>query len=1069
MFFAVSSFNMPFHREKNEKASTKRGIFHSSSKRQQQSSSIASRIALPESLSCTSTSTPLYHTQRRYLYGHFYMGPLALFSNKQQQQHHPNQQENHEDDDESAHALLPFTKNDTSQSIKENQQRTDTTTATIRNNEKMGNTMSLNHPSCMNGNEATKKSILLSPLTNTDDPSSQRELHQLHDVFNSTSTRPSIFKHEEQPQLTTSLSAHSCPTVVAASASPSASPTQATKRRGRGWSALHSGHDDATGGPAAANGSHPSSANSNAIDNSNSNVASRHSWHAGEHHRSLRRRRKGHHHESINSSENNNNSMAIGHHHHHLGLHRLTAFMAHMSTSSSKGTSKIVRKTGKAFHAFLTHFEEFFFPKSALAHELAARSGNGHTAFAPKVRGGVLMEGCASPVEHYARIQHVVQGMQSLQGADGLRFCDLEYRLVHCPAHETVQEQELHLHLLEQQQQEQDEQQQEQLDNNHHHINYSGMSTLDEIQEHYQIPIANHEYKHVNNNKLTHVSSLPDLQGTGTDNDFDSCSLYNNNKSRMTTVKSAQSLMSMQTATSRASGWTSTTAGLDASHPPLTPLEDSEHCHLCSHRLVHIPTNTIIDTTNRKKYIADGDMYEAVARCCQEYAQDVMCVEGNLEWVTIEQQQEQQPSAANPDDNGDNHHHHHHHHYKPARAPIRALVNSNHPLIQTSASALLCDLAAQDNEQEVEQQKQQHEQQLCRDCRFESRRPTMIIATGKGKVMAGIFSRQHLMCTSLESATALPIVKECKSRHLNMVIPDPNVHGDAYGYDTFSKTMAKLFASWEANAATNEQEPQEGSNDGGQADDDDSEQQLLPPLQSRDLYILSHSASGAQVARYLLEKGDAYLPHIRAIAFTDSTHNIQWCKQSSNSSCSAAGSKNANTSGSSSSCNNKKDSLDGSSSSRNTQHHGDELSELLQSNKSIYFRCANERRDGSRWYLHAAGDVVKTDEFWKHRFGEIQTYWAGTNEHSLTNWYAHAHIWRHFDAFLDPLATFTRTSPSQEQQQHYQIPSSLLNFGSASDKDDEHDDGYSNDFALDLDEEDDICFDKIACTAPMTI
>ena len=30
----------------------------------------------------------------------------------------------------------------------------------------------------------------------------------------------------------------------------------------------------------------------------------------------------------------------------------------------------------------------------------------------------------------------------------------------------------------------------------------------------------------------------------------------------------------------------------------------------------------------------------------------------------------------------------------------------------------------------------------------------------------------------------------------------------------------------------------------------------------------------------------------------------------------------------------------------------------------------------------------------------VTAFWAGTNEHSLTNWHAHHKIWEHFDRYL---------------------------------------------------------------------
>merc|ERR1712232_12676 len=69
--------------------------------------------------------------------------------------------------------------------------------------------------------------------------------------------------------------------------------------------------------------------------------------------------------------------------------------------------------------------------------------------------------------------------------------------------------------------------------------------------------------------------------------------------------------------------------------------------------------------------------------------------------------------------------------------------------------------------------------------------PNLLIATGKGKVRAGVFSRQHLLLSGIECSTALPVVREAKKRGMNIVIVDPNVHGDRLGMITFEKSMAK--------------------------------------------------------------------------------------------------------------------------------------------------------------------------------------------------------------------------------------------------------------------------------------
>ena len=131
-------------------------------------------------------------------------------------------------------------------------------------------------------------------------------------------------------------------------------------------------------------------------------------------------------------------------------------------------------------------------------------------------------------------------------------------------------------------------------------------------------------------------------------------------------------------------------------------------------------------------------------------------------------------------------------------------------------------------------------------------------------------------------------------------------------------------------------------------------------LKQRNMFVLSHSHSGAQFVRYLLNRSDRYLPHIRAIAFTDSTHNIQWTKT--------------------------------------TNQEG--LRHLLESDKCVYFKRSDEGTKQILAPLTSIGRVINTDDFWKHRFGKIKTLCAGTSEHSLTNYFAKCLIWAHFDKYL---------------------------------------------------------------------
>ena len=310
-------------------------------------------------------------------------------------------------------------------------------------------------------------------------------------------------------------------------------------------------------------------------------------------------------------------------------------------------------------------------------------------------------------------------------------------------------------------------------------------------------------------------------------------------------------------------------------------------CLHCATRLYYCETDILITEENRKLYIADGEMYEEVTRLAQEYAQELMQREGNLEWVTV----------CND----------------PAHSqPVRALVHEDHHLVSES--------------NEREDTADDH--------------PTLLIATGKGKVRAGIFSRRFLLTAGLESSTALPMVIEAAQRQMSVVIFDPNARGDRKGMDTFEKSFNAVLGHLD------------------HVGEKDSETAIIEDVPSkRALYIVAHSASGSQLVRYMLDRVHGYLPYLRAIAFTDSTHNIQWTR------------KNA------------------------------ALQSLLGSKKCVYFRSASKNHD-DLWHSRKAGEVVETDSFWEHRFGGIRTMYAGTHEHSLMNWFAHFHIWDHFDEHL---------------------------------------------------------------------
>lgn len=217
------------------------------------------------------------------------------------------------------------------------------------------------------------------------------------------------------------------------------------------------------------------------------------------------------------------------------------------------------------------------------------------------------------------------------------------------------------------------------------------------------------------------------------------------------------------------------------------------------------------------------------------------------------------------------------------------------------------------------------------------RRPVLLVVTGKGTIRAGVFSRRHLMTRGMEAGTALPMVREARRRGLDAVLLDPNANGDVNGMDTVAASLRHLFP-----AATAGRE--------------------------QGVYVVAHSAAGAQIVRYMLgsrqvgtgadassaAEGQAFARSIRAIAFTDSNHNINWARDDP------------------------------------------ALTQFLTGRSCLYLKAHKVRQDG----VQEPGAPHRACEFWRHRFGAIRTVWAGTDEHSLTNYAPRRQIWEHFGACL---------------------------------------------------------------------
>ena len=416
----------------------------------------------------------------------------------------------------------------------------------------------------------------------------------------------------------------------------------------------------------------------------------------------------------------------------------------------------------------------------------------------------------------------------------------------------------------------------------------------------------------------------------------------------------------------------------------------------------------MITTTNRQEYIADGSMYELLANLAQEMAQSKMCAAFDLEWITV----------------CDEIHLGEH---------VRALVDKDHRrLLEEGENKVVLQellLSSPSSVKVVEEEKEekkdedhnhdnseshqtsatstvphqyhsQNDKKKPHQTSLNKTKSTLLIATGRGKVRAGIFSRHHLLTAGIEVGTSWHCIREARMRNWGVAIIDPNARGEEVGYESFKRSMSRLFLGDTVDsyvAATDDQQQQHQTlceqssangttgGDCGGIDRQSSRASLSNTTtsatsapassstsSSHSIYILAHSASGGQLVRHLREDS-TLLPSISAIAFTDSTHNVQWCK------------------------------------------HDPTLKDFLQKKNCVYLRSNDVRssqscvkvssRGKDIWcncitcvdHKKSAGMEADTDNFWEHRFGSIKTLWAGTADHALSNWAGHASIWDHFD------------------------------------------------------------------------
>jgi hypothetical protein len=209
-------------------------------------------------------------------------------------------------------------------------------------------------------------------------------------------------------------------------------------------------------------------------------------------------------------------------------------------------------------------------------------------------------------------------------------------------------------------------------------------------------------------------------------------------------------------------------------------------------------------------------------------------------------------------------------------------------------------------------------------------------------------------------------------------ILDPNAQGEQQAYAIVTASLDHIIL---------EQPPSSPQTTTATTHDEDDTPISSASISSPQLYILAHSMAGSQLVRYLHAKmkkqpsstnddnnnaqslSSSVLQSIRAIVFTDSNHNLQWTKTDTPA-----------------------------------------LYDFLQSEACIYMKSISKHEYDASTPTKAAvrssppttskfalGSVYQGCTFWKHRFGTIQTMYAGTREHALTNYASRHYIWNHFD------------------------------------------------------------------------
>jgi hypothetical protein len=532
-----------------------------------------------------------------------------------------------------------------------------------------------------------------------------------------------------------------------------------------------------------------------------------------------------------------------------------------------------------------------------------------------------MLYGCSTADEHYEYIEQICQRVADLEGKEGLEAMGFEFRLVHhlknckCPG-QIIQNDDDDLTDSEADPDELKDGYMEDSDDNEQNGDADEYGQFDEgssdegaPKESYMIPIKQTS-EDVSEERVGSVTAASSVM------------------SRNTSALSLFSLATHNTDTDFSSPTNGTgTSGINdkrrirpasqlrttrfplatiSSQPAVAVMEQDS----CALRLHHVPSGgTLVTHENHLKFVPDGDFYDELARLSMEYSQQVMMEEGDLEWIDVSEEGKYGALVSRS--------------YLERRRPTTTNKGSN------------------------------------------THNNTLVIVTGKGQVQAGIFSRRHLLVTSMEAATALPFVRGAKERGMDVIILDPNAMGYRMGMDVVENSLKYLLMD----QGTLEELAADGH-----------------------IYVLAHSMAGAQIVRFFTSSSSSYsrpstpasctsdgtsnnsgigatnstaacdaqrealLKRIQALAFTDSNHNINW-----------------------------------------TKNHP-YLTQVLTGPPSLYIKShkVHER-------AKSLGEKHHDCQFWKHRFGTIKTLWAGTHEHAMTNYTARAHIWEHFDSFLkDP-------------------------------------------------------------------